>query len=61
LKHLPVQKTFFDEIMTGMESRVRTHFLESELGETYPYYEKMKQLQKFEGIQARMPYDFLIQ
>jgi protease-4 len=61
LKHLPVQKTFFDEIMTGMESRVRTHFLKSELGETYPYYEKMKQLRQFEGIQARMPYDFLIQ
>jgi protease IV len=61
LRHLPVQKTFFDELMTGMETRIRTHLLKTELGEAYPYYEKMKQLQRFEGIQARLPYDFLIQ
>ena len=61
LRHLPVQKTFFDEIMTGMEARIQAHFLKTELGEAYPYYEKMKSLQQFEGIQARMPYDYLIQ
>jgi protease-4 len=61
LHHLPVQKTFFDEILTGMETRIQTHFLKTELGEAYPYYEKMKSLRQFEGIQARMPYDFLIQ
>jgi protease IV len=61
LRHLPVQKTFFDELMTGMETRLQTRFLQSELGDAYPYYEKMKQLQKFEGIQARLPYEFVIQ
>lgn len=61
LRHLPVQKSFFDELMSGMETRLRAHFLKTELGEAYPYYEKMKQLQQFEGIQARMPYDFIIQ
>jgi protease-4 len=61
LRHLPVQKTFFDELVTGMETRIQTHVLKTELGDAYPYYEKMKQLQHFEGIQARMPYDFLIQ
>ena len=61
LRHLPVQKTFFDEIMTGMETRIQAHFLKTELGEAYPYYEKMKSLQQYEGIQARMPYDYLIQ
>jgi protease IV len=61
LRHLPVQKTFFDEILTGMETRIQTHFLKTELGEAYPYYEKMKSLRQFEGIQARMPYDYLIQ
>jgi protease IV len=61
LRHLPVQKTFFDEVLTSMETRVQSHFLKTELGEAYPYYEKMKALRQFEGIQARMPYDFLIQ
>lgn len=61
LRHLPAQKTFIDQIITGMETRVQQHFLRQELGETYPYYEKLRQVQQFEGIQARMPYDFLIQ
>ncbi|MGV3503912.1 MAG: signal peptide peptidase SppA [Adhaeribacter sp.] len=61
LRHLPFQKTFFDQILSGMETRVQQHFLQQEFGEAYPYYEKLRQVQQFEGIQARMPYDFLIQ
>lgn len=61
LRHLPVQKTFFDELLTGMETRLQTRFLKNELGEAYPYYQKMKAVQQFQGIQARMPYDLLIE
>lgn len=61
LKHLPVKKSFFDEIITGMETRMQTRYLKNELGDFYEQYEKVKQLRHMDGIQARMPYDLNIQ
>jgi len=61
LKHLPVQKTFFSELMSGMETRISHHFLQAEMGELYPHYENLKKIKQMEGIQARLPYNLDIQ
>jgi len=57
LKHLPEKKTFFAELMAGMETRISTHFLQAELGELYPHYENLKKIKQMQGIQARLPYN----
>lgn len=61
LKKQPSQKSFFESFLTNMETSTRTHFLKTELGDMYPFYEKAKKLQQLQGIQVRMPYDFSIQ
>ncbi|WP_026463223.1 signal peptide peptidase SppA [Adhaeribacter aquaticus] len=61
LRHLPVRKGFFTELMSGMEAKARTQFLKTELGDLYPQYEKLKAVKQMEGIQARMPFDMYIQ
>ena len=61
LKHLPVKKTFFTEFMSGMETRLQTHYLKNELGDMYDQYQKVKELKNLQGIQARLPYDLMIQ
>lgn len=49
----PVQQ-LIDDIINP--DRTRTKILKEELGELYPYYQKAKEIQKMEGIQARMPF-----
>ena len=61
LKKTPYKKSFFESIMSNMETSARTHFLKAELGELYPFYESAKKVQHLQGIQVRMPYDFNIQ
>jgi len=60
LKKVPAQKTLFDSFFSGMETRVRTHYLKAELGDLYPFYESAKKIQHLQGIQVRMPYDLNI-
>jgi protease-4 len=41
---------------TGQKTSVKQAMLKEELGEMYPYYERVKTLQSLQGVQALMPY-----
>ena len=56
----PVQKTFFEELMTGFGSSAKTRVMKNELGEFYPYVDALKKLKNMQGVQARLPFDFEI-
>ncbi len=43
-------------ILEGMMTDVKTSFIEEELGESYIYYKRIKNVTKIKGIQTRMPY-----
>ncbi|HTD99523.1 MAG TPA: signal peptide peptidase SppA [Mucilaginibacter sp.] len=57
----PEQKSFFSKLNSGMSAQVKAHFVKSELGENYRYYEQIKGVtQMMRTPQARMPYDVVI-
>jgi len=60
IRLLPVEKNFLEQIMEQIGGEVKTKFMKMELGELYPVLSQMKKLQRMEGIQARMPYDFIL-
>jgi protease IV len=57
----PVQKSFIQEWLMGMEENAETKALKASLGEHYGTYIQLKKLQTLQGSQARMPYELIIQ
>jgi protease-4 len=58
---LPAQKDPFQQIIDQLTGEVRVGRMEKELGEYYAYYQYLKQIKDFQGIQARLPYEIKIQ
>lgn len=57
LVELPKQKDAFEELITEFMNDVKVKFLKKELGENYKFYKKIQELQKTQGVQAKIPYD----
>ena len=57
LLELPEQKEAMEEIISELTGKVKTSILEEELGVTKKYYDKMQNMLKLQGVQARIPYD----
>ena len=58
---LPEQKDPFEEMMSGLSTKIKTNALESELGEAAKYYKSLHGIVNSKGIMARMPYSLEIQ
>lgn len=57
----PEQKSFLNKFGLGMNAEIRAHFIKSELGDNFKYYEQIKSVtQLMRTPQARMPYDINI-
>jgi len=61
VRYYPVQKSFFQEWLSEMEENSETKALKRELGEHYKTYEELKKLRGYQGSQARMPFELIIQ
>ena len=57
----PEQKTFFETLLEGMNEGVVQRQMKSELGPLYPIYEQYKTMMRYQGVQARMPFDIIIE
>ncbi|HEY8930758.1 MAG TPA: signal peptide peptidase SppA [Mucilaginibacter sp.] len=54
----PEQKSFLNKFGLGMNDELKAHFLKSELGDNFRYYEQLKGVtQMMRTPQARLPYD----
>jgi protease IV len=57
----PEQKSFLNKFGLGMSAQMKTHFIKSELGDNFKYYEQIKGVtQMMRTPQARLPYDIAI-
>lgn len=61
LRYYPVQKNFFEEWLGGIEENAETRMLKRELGPHYDTYQYVKRLRTYQGSQARMPFELVIQ
>jgi len=57
---LPEQKDTFEQLMETFSGDKSSVFLKNELGAAYPYFQYLSRMSRMEGVQALMPYDFLI-
>jgi protease-4 len=51
---LPEQKEFLDKLLEDMNTEVRSGMVKEELGDSYRYYNNLKDLVRQNGIMARM-------
>ncbi len=55
IKYYP-EKDKFSLILENMFSDTKSSLIKEELGEAYPYYEKLNRIKTISGIQTRIPY-----
>jgi protease-4 len=60
VSYYPRQKTFLEQIMEDLSNDVQVRYMKMKLGDLYPYFEQVRELNTFKGIQARLPYDIKI-
>jgi protease-4 len=58
--YYPVQKTFFEQLMSDLSDDVQAKWLRIKTGELYPYLKVLKEIENYMGIQARIPYSIEI-
>ncbi len=61
LRYYPVQRTLLEEWLGGIEESAETRILKRELGANYETYQYVKGLKKYQGSQARMPFELVIE
>ncbi|QNH61258.1 signal peptide peptidase SppA [Hymenobacter sediminicola] len=61
LQALPRQRTFMENIFSGISEEVRLRMVREEMGPLFPVYEQYKKLSEMKGAQARMPFELNIQ
>jgi len=57
---LPEQKDPLQELLKGLEDDLQTSWMKHQLGSQYKHYKTLQDLQHLKGVQARMPYQFVI-
>jgi protease-4 len=61
LRYYPEKKGFIEELLGNIEEDMETKALQREFGIFYPYLKQFQKLQRFEGVQARLPYELVIE
>jgi protease IV len=59
--YLPEQKDVIKQLLESLTGEdVKTNYIKKELGENYIYFESLKNAAQMKGIQARLPFDFIL-
>jgi protease-4 len=56
----PEKETFETKFLKSFKDDVETRFVKAQLGEQYNLFKQIRNLDKINGIQARLPYDLII-
>ena len=58
--YYPQKKQWFEELILTFSDQVQARMLQSQLGEHYPFYQKIQGVKHYQGVQVRMPQDLVI-
>jgi len=61
VKLYPRIKNFYEQLLESFEDNARTNALKEEMGQYYMLYEQWQHVKSYNGVQARMPFEFRIQ
>jgi protease-4 len=57
----PKRKPFVQQFMEGLGQNAKVSAMKEELGENYIYYQYWQRVKSYTGVQARMPFELVIQ
>ena len=57
IREYPEKESFMTRIMKDFNSTIETRIMEGQLGEKYEVLKQIKRLEKFNGIQAVLPFE----
>jgi protease IV len=60
LRYFPKRKSFFEQMIEEFQRDMEAKAMKSKLGEYYFYVDKIKEIEKYQGIQAIMPFDIKV-
>lgn len=61
VRYYPVRKSFIEQFLGSLESNTETRTLKQKLGSYYPFYMQWQAVKRHQGVQARMPFELLIE
>jgi protease IV len=61
VRYYPEQKTWIEELLSSLETDMEARALKQQLGTFYPYVNQLKALQQMQGVQARIPFEIVIE
>lgn len=61
VKTFPAKEDFATKLMKSFGEDMETRFMKAQLGEQYKLFREIKNIQNTNGIQARLPYELIIQ
>lgn len=61
VNYYPRKKDMIQQLLSEFEESVKVRLLKQEIGPAYPYVQRVKGVMEMTGIQARMPYEFVIE
>lgn len=59
--YYPEMKSWVERFISQLSNDVQAYYQQKKLGNFYPIYKQIEDLNKYEGIMVRMPFDYLIQ
>lgn len=60
IQNFPKQENPLAKFFGEIEDEASTRFMKNEMGESYKYYQQVKKISNYQGIQARMPYEPIV-
>ena len=57
IRYYPQPKSFLEQLTGDWEEEIRTRALKSEMGDAYHFYQKWDKVKRYQGIQARFPFE----
>lgn len=60
LRYYPKQKTFIERLINDYENDVRTSNLKEATGEYYNWFRQWERVKDYQGVQTRMPVEFIV-
>ena len=61
VRYYPPQKSFWEQLISDLGGGFEESRMEAKLGKFYPLVQKIKNIQNYQGLQTRLPFDIVIQ
>lgn len=61
IKFYPKRKSFLEQLLSETQQNAKTTTIREELGEHYILYQQWNSIKKYQGAQARLPFEFTLQ